>query len=400
MKRTNGRLIALVASVAVAAVVLGGVLAYRQAPKVGNAEAAPLPTQSSSPTPSPGPSKTPPSTPVTPPPTVAPSKTPTTAPPTSSGPVTVKLTVSKLPKGREPQIPYLFGRELRGGAGSPMKVPGSGTIHAVGRLDPYALAVVSKGDSGTELVRFDGHSSEVRRTPGVSSLVTTDDQSAAAYAAARISSQGAATKGGVVYAERSGSVQSLKVTDGWNVEVLAFVNGTVFYRAGATENGAWALYSWKPGSAKAQTEKVTSPTAVSHDGRVVASASLINDSGSCSTVSEVATGKQLWRTCDNWISGFTPDGGTAIGGPAYGDGYCALEQAALDAKGGRLLREWKGCFHSIKAEDDQHLLIVAVASGGGGDPGTKSAIIRCNISTGGCELATSISTDVQLSLGS
>lgn len=400
MKRTNGRLIVLVASVAVAAVALGGVLAYRQAPQVGDANAAPLPIQSSTPTPAPGQSKTPTSTPVTPPPSTTPSKTPSTAPPTSSGPVTVKVNVGKLQKGREPQVPYLVGREIRGGAGSPAKVPGSGIIYAVGRLDPYVLAIVGKGDAGSELIRFDGYSGDIRRTPGVSSLVTTDDQSGAAYAAARTSSRGAATMGGIVYAESGGSVQSLKVPDAWNTEVLAFVNGTVFYRAGATENGAWSLYSWRPGSAKAQLEKATSPTAVSHDGRIVASASLINDSGSCSTVSEIATGKQLWRTCDNWIRGFTPDGATAIGGPSYGDGYCNLEQAALDAKGGRLIREWQGCFHQIRAEDDQHLLIVAVASGGGGDPGTKSAIIRCNINTGGCELATAISTDVALTLGS
>lgn len=400
MKRTNGRLIVLVASVAVAAVALGGVLAYQKAPRAGSADAAaPLPAQSSTPTP--GQSKTPTSTPVTPSgtPSTTPSKTPTSAPPTSTGPTTVKLTVSKLPKGRAPQVPYLVGREIRGGAGSPAKVPGSGMIYAIGRLDPYALAIVAKGDDGTELIRFDGYS-EVRRTPGVSSLVTTADQSGAAYAAARTSSRGAATKGGIVYAESGGSVQSLKVPEGWNTEVLAFVNGTVFYRSGATENGAWNLYSWRPGAAKAQAEKVTSPTAVSHDGRIAASASLINDSGSCSTVSEIATGKQLWRTCDNWINGFTPDGATAIGGPAYGDGYCDLEHAALDAKGGRLIREWQGCFHQIRAEDDQHLLIVAVASGGGGDLNTKSAIIRCNISTGRCELATAITTDIALNLGS
>ncbi|NEA35553.1 hypothetical protein [Streptomyces sp. SID13031] len=404
MKQKNGRLVVLVASVAVAAVVVGGVLAYRQSPKQATAaEAVPLPGQASTPTPALTPSKTP----VVPPsispsgkPPSVPSTTPSSTPPGFTGPTTVELTVSKLPKGREPQVPYLVGREVRGGAGEVAKVPGNGSIYAVGRLDPYVLAIVDKGeDTGTELVRFDGYSNDVRRTAGVSSLVTTEDQSSAAYAAARISSQGSATKGATVYAEHGGTVQSLKVPNGWNVEVLAYANGKVFYRSGETEQSAWNLYAWTPGAAKAVLQKVPAPTAVSSDGRIAASAGLINNTGSCSTISEIATGKQLWRTCDNLISGFTPDGATAIGGPAYADGYCSLEQAALDTKGGTLLREWKGCFHQMKAEDDQHMLMVAVASGGGGDPGTKSAIIRCNITNGTCELATPISTDVPLSIG-
>lgn len=401
MKNKNGRLIALVASVAVAAVVIGGVLAYRQSPRQGSTGAEGLPAQGTPTAPVTTPSKTPtviPSAALSTPLPSAPSKNPTSAPSGLTGPTTVELTVSKLPKGREPQVPYLVGREVRGGAGSVAKVPGTENILSVGRLDPELLAIVSKGE-GSELLRFNGYSKDVRHTPGVSSLVTTEDQSAAAYAAARISSQGVATKGAIVYAETSDSVKSLKVPNGWNVEVLAYAKGRVFYRAGESERGAWKLYAWTPGAATAVLQKVPSPTAVSRDGRIAASASLINDSGSCSTISDIATGKQLWRTCDNWISGFTPDGATAIGDPAYGDGYCALEQAALDAKGGRLLREWKGCFHQMKAEDDQHLLIVAVASGGGGDPGTKSAIIRCDITTGTCELATPISTDVQLSIG-
>jgi hypothetical protein len=400
VNRKNGQLVALVASVAVAAVVIGGVLAYQHSPRVGTAEAAPLPGGPTPTAPSTTPVATPsfkPSSSLTPPPSV-PGKAPSSAPTGLTGPTTVDLTVSKLPKGRAPQVPYLVGREVRGGSGSTARVPGSGEIIAVGRLDPYVLAIVTKGE-GSELLRFDGGSTGIRHTAEVSSLVTTENQSAAAYAAARLSSLGVATKGGIVYAESGGSVQSLKVPNGWNVEVLAYANGKVYYRAGESEQGAWKLYAWTPGAAKPVLQKVPSPTAVSPDGRVAASASLVNDAGSCSSVNEITTGKQLWRTCDNWIRGFTADGATALGDPANGEGYCFGEQAALDASGGKLLREWKGCFHQLKAEDDQHLLIVAVASGGGGDPGTKSAIIRCDITTGKCELATPITTDLRLAIG-
>jgi hypothetical protein len=314
----------------------------------------------------------------------------------------VTVNVGKLTKGREPAIPYLVGREVRGGAGSPLKIPGTGGVIAVGRLDTDVLAAVTNGDAGTELLRISG-SGEVRRTPDVSSLVTTADQSRAAYAAGRPSWLGAATKGGVVYAEtvgERGSVKSLKLPDAWNLRVLAYVDDKVYYRADTDDTGAWKLYSWVPGETKATVVKtVGSPSAVSRDGRVAAAVHLINDGGSCSSTVEIASGKQLSRTCDYMLTGFTPDSVTAVGGPAYGDGYCNTVQAALDSRTGKLIREWNGCFHQIVAEDDQHVLIVAVAEGGGGDSGTKSAIIRCNLATPDCELATSISTDKELRLG-
>lgn len=402
MRQNNGRLVALVASVAVAAVLVGGAFAYRQGVQAQDATAAPLPTQSGS---TPAPSKTPI---ATPPPSVAPSKTPVTpptsmpssnTPPANTGPVTVTLNVSKLPKGRAPQVPYLVGREVRGGAGSPIKVPGSQGILAVGRMDPYVLAVVLKGDQDSELLKIDFD--KTTRTPGISSLVTTSDQSAAAYAAARLSSRGTATKGATVYAESSGGgLKSVKLPNSWDVEVLAYTGGRVYFRGGDTAEAAKKLYRWTPGESSADVVKaVPSPTAISPNGELGASASLINDAGSCSAVVEVGSGRQRWRTCDNWIDGFTPDGNVAIGGPAYGDGFCDTEQAALNAEDGKLLRKWKGCFHAIAAEDDQHLLMVAVASGGGGDPGTKSSIIRCTINTGDCELATPITTDLDLAIG-
>lgn len=396
MSQKNSQLVALVASVAVAAVVIGGVLAYQQSPHDALTEAAPLPGQPTPTVPSTPPIASPPLTPPIAP--SSPSTSPPSVPASPTGPITVDLTVSKLAKGREPQVPYLVGREVRGGTGSLAKVPGSEEIFAVGRLDSSVLAIVAKGE-GSELLRFGSGSNDIRRTADVSSLVTAENQSAAAYAAARLSSLGVATKGAVVYAESGGSVQSLKVPNGWNVEVLAYVNGKVYYRAGESEFGAWKLYTWTPGTAKPVLQKAPSPTAVSPDGRFAASASLVNDAGSCSSVNEIATGKQLWQTCDNWIRGFTPDGATALGDPANGEGYCLGEQSALDALSGRLLRKWKGCFHQLKAEDNQHLLIVAVASGGGGDPGTKSAIIRCDLTTGQCELATPISTDTRLLVG-
>jgi hypothetical protein len=399
MQHINRRLVITVSAIAVAAVTIGGALAYRTGPAEAEGKAAPLtgtPTPTPTPTPTAGRTPIASRTPsVTPPPTT---KTPSPSA-TVTGPTKVTLTVSKLPEGREPQVPYLVDREVRGGSGDVVELPGTGGVLAVGRLGEGALAIVQDGNDGTELLKTQ-HDKVVRRTPGVSSLVTTRDQSAAAYAEARISSMGQAVKGGTVYAETTASVRSLQLPDSWNLQVLAFADGKVYYRAASTEDGPWALYSWTPGaSAAVKVKSVVSPTAVSANGRVAASMGTLNDSGSCSSVVEVGTGRQLFRTCENMVSGFTPDGTTAIGGSAYGDGYCDTVQVALDVTSGKLIRQWKGCFHQSVAEDDQHVLIVAVASGGGGDPGTKSAIIRCTITTGACELATAISTDKALRIG-
>ncbi|WP_433014562.1 hypothetical protein [Kribbella sp. CA-294648] len=388
MKQQNGRLVALVASVAVAAVAIGGVLAYQQNPQQGDTAAAPLPVQTPPATPTPTPPKTPTPTPAATPssrptPSSVPSKAPSSTPPPITGPTTITLNAAKLPKGREPQLPYVFGREVRGGSGPVRKVPGTDPIYEVGRLDNSVLVVISKAGKSELLKLSDG---SPRRTAGVSSLVTTVDQSAAAYAAVNSDALGNETRGGIVYSETGGSVKSLKVPNGYRIRVLAYAAGKVYFRSGDGPD-AWKLYAWTPGAAKADVEKVVSPTAVSHDGRIAASAHLINDAGSCSTILEIATGKQLWRTCENQVVGFTPDGATAIGGPAYGDGFCSVEQAALAAGSGRLLREWKGCFLDITAEDDQHFLMVAVFDSRQ-DENARRAIVRCNFITGACELAT------------
>lgn len=391
MTDKNGRLIVVVAAAAVAAVAGGGAFAYQRAPQDGSTVAAPLqPAQTSRPTPTPA-VKT-----VKPSPTP---KAPTSSVAVYSGATTIDLNVSKLAAGRTPQLPYLVGREVRGGAGQPLKVPGSGSILEIAKLHTRVLAITFTGKE-SNLLELD-YSGLERRTPGVTSLVATANQTAAAYAVGTPSWLGGMTKGGAVYAQDGSElkVPKLDVPDKWQVEVLAYRDAKVYYRASDSEDGPLRLYEWKPGAAKSTLVKtVTAPTAIANDGNTAASMSLLNDGGSCSTVNTIQDGKQLWRTCDNQLRGFTPDSRTVIGTPSNGEGFCSDAIAALDARSGKLLRQWKGCFQEAVAEDDQHLLIVAVASGGGGDANTKSAIIRCDVVTGVCERATEITVDQALEL--
>lgn len=376
MKQKNGRLVVLVAAIAVAAVVAGGVVAAQRGPgSVDDSAAAPLAGQTPTPV-----AKTPSDTPSTGP-------TPTQTP-SSGGPEKVTLKLSNLTKGRDPQVAYLVGREVRGGAGDTVRIPGKEQIQSVARLGDAVLAIVSKG-YGTELLNilYD----KVERTPDVTSMVTSADGLQAAYATKRTGNGGEALQGSTVYATMTesnvGVVKKLSLPSRWEVSVLAYQNGKVYYRAYQTQNAAtWQLYSWDPTkSAATEVKTITSPTALTANGEVAASMIVINDSGTCSAVTEVATGKRLWKTCDYQFKGFTGDGRTAIAGPARADGYADLAAAALDARTGNRLREWSGLsFRQTVAEDDQHLLMLADDG-----PDTKASIIRCTITTGFCELATS-----------
>jgi hypothetical protein len=390
--RINARLAIVVATVSVAAVVAGSALAYRQGPKSFGVQAAPLPVPSS---PSPQVSKTPTGTPSAPVPIAVPKTSPSPTPsiaatpsppvPSSAGPVTVSVNVGKLDKGRDPQLPFLIGREVRGGSGWMRKIPGTDTIHQVARLGDDVLAVVQGFDF--QLVKVDS-SGKPRVTPDVSSLVG-NEGGAVAYAAAP-----ADGTGGVVYSETAGSVRKLAVpATARGLEVLRLgSNGRIYYHWKDAETAPWRLFEWLPGAAAAkQVTTVNSPDKVSPDGAVAISTS---DSAPgettrlCSTVTAIATGKQLWRTCDSVLSGFTPDHSVAIGVGDRAEVGTAARITAQDTATGKVIREWTGAFDSVVAEDDQHLLIVAENAIGG----TRSAIIRCELSTGSCEAAVGLTT--------
>lgn len=388
----NGLLVAGVAAVAVAAVVVGGVVAYGQGTPLDQAgSAAPLAGASKTPTPPalPKPSGTPTagSTSVTRPPVSPPTGSSPKPSRKPSGAVKSKVELAKLPVGRNPQIAYRVGREIRGGAGAPVRVPGKDNIADFVRVGQAVLVTVIDDRDRWTLLRI--RSSDVeQRTADVRSLVSAPGNGAAAYAAHKPSLDETGTAGGTIYAYRDGLTgeSRLDLKTGYEPEVLGYVNGKVYFSSRPTYRGndGWQLYSWTPGQSRAVlVSKSRSPIAVSADGRLVSELRELTDSDSCSSVSQIANGKQLWRTCDYMVRGFTPDGATAIIGSAYSDGYADGIAGALDAGNGNLIREWSGTFRQAVPEDDQHVLLLADDG-----EGTKAAIIRCAIPTGICERAT------------
>lgn len=398
MDLKNGRLVAVVASVAMLAIVGGTVLALRQGPKDGDGATGPLTTAGSASFSPSASASTTPSTPGSPTSTAAPTS-PSATPPAATGPAKVRLTgLEKLPRGRDPQVSYLSGRQVLGGAGGPVTIPGGGTIHQVARLNEVVFAVQTVGIDGTELVKVRrGSSARVEKIADVASMAVTDDAASVAYATNRRSAGGGARKGSTVYVETTFQPsRKLSRPDDWELTVLGYAGGKVYFRSQATSDASTSsLYAWVPGQAAAtRIRAISSPTAVAADGSVVASLKNLFDYGSCSTVAQPATGRNLWRTCDYQVVGFSPTATLALGTPSYADGYAALQLAALDGRNGNLLREWQGLsFHEVRAEDDDHLLVRADSG-----PETKSAIIRCTVSSGQCERATAV-TSATLKLG-
>ncbi|MFF0266676.1 hypothetical protein [Kribbella sp. NPDC004536] len=370
---------------AVVAVAVGGAIAARQGPTTGTAlEAAPLGgTTSSTPTATPKSSPKPSAKPT---PKQTPAQTPTQTPsaqttPSSSGPVA--LEAGKLAQGNGPQLTYRLDRTVLG-AGKEQKVPSSGSLMDVARLGSSVLATTAGG----ELLKVDSGGAVVRRTPHVMTLTGTPDQSAVAYATTPPVVVGEQTYGSTLYAEGS-SQRSLELPDVQSIYVLAYAKGTVYYKASVKgAERTLKLYTWTPGDAKAVLVKTVAgdAMAVSDDGRL---ASALSDNG-CSTVVEIATGRKRFKTCDYRVSGFTPDGSVAIATPAYGDSYCSNIITALDSRSGAVQRQWSGCFYRAVAEDEQHVLMVAVVAGGGQDPNTKSTVVRCSLDTATCERATAV----------
>jgi len=366
-------LVAVVAAVAVAAVAVGGLLASRRNPEAGAGTAVPL---------------------------AASNKRRTTAS-TPAKPLPVKLVVDarKLQLGREPQVPYVRGRTLQGGSGQPLKIPGKTELVAVARLWDLTLAVQLKSVTSPSLIMLDGEGKQVNQVPGVDSLVTSADGQAAAYASGgRFAAD--AMAGGTVYFQQPGTQITAKLDRPhvYDLGVLAVIGKTVYFHAGRGPDLSWDLYRWqvdKQSVTKIST--VPSPTVLSTSGTIAAGFVVFNDSGMCTAITDLTTGRQKWRTCTYQLTRFSPTDRFVLAIPPGSSPYGDLLTAALDSKTGNLLREWEATsLRGAVAEDDDHVLLQWHDQA---EPESRSALVRCTVSTGACELATPLSSEPLL-LGS
>lgn len=313
-------------------------------------------------------------------------------------PATVTIDLAKLPLGRAPQQPYLEGRVVKGGPGTDHTIPGKQNILQALQFGTQLVALLEVGQGGSELVTVDTNGGEPGfgqvRIPDVASLVGSLDVTEYAFATAPQNSDHTRSKGSAVYwsaglplpDETRLPWRKLERPNDWGSTVLAVVGDTVYFASDTDPNGLTsALNEWNSKTGKVtRLSSFKSPFRVDFQGRTGVDQIAGAAQSFCSALRELDNGKQFWRTCEYALNGFTPDGRTVYATPDFRAGGSDPFTAALDARTGELRRKWAGAqFLHALAEDDDHLLMVA-----DNGEGTKSAIIRCSITTGGCELAT------------
>jgi hypothetical protein len=294
----------------------------------------------------------------------------------------VKVDLSRLPLGRGPQMAFLVGRAVRGGTGPVAEVPGKQPIEDVVRFGGGLLVMLSSGDFTSELRRLEpyGETFSPGRVAGVTSLVGSPEENLAAYAVAG--------KSAVYWVDSrdSGLVQrSLRRAEYGRTQVLAVRGDLVYFGAeGKGYPAPETYYRWD-----SKTGEVTAVKTVHSleglDTAGTAAADFVSGAAQtfCSAVTELATGKRRFRTCDYSLDGFTPDDRTVVASEDFRGGGAEQLTAALDSTTGQVRRQWVGAeFVMAVAEDDDHLLMVV-------DSGEKTpvGIIRCSIASGACEAA-------------
>ncbi|HZO69992.1 MAG TPA: hypothetical protein VFB74_33775 [Kribbellaceae bacterium] len=382
--KLNPKILGLVAGVALGAVGIGAAVASQQVPEIaqGNGQATPISASSAPPSPTtPTPSAQVPSTKPSAPPGQ------TAKPPVEPArPVTAKLDLNKLGRGKAPAVPYVSRRTVISGDLRIPQTGGDGTVTDLAEAAGGLLIVTQVTDTMTGMQVFDAAGKRTAVINHVTTVESSADAATSAYTVQPRSSDGSEIAGfSVTFRDnRTGRTKNLTVPGQLGARVEAVTGTTVYFSSEPREaSSARSLYRWRTaGSAAQRVGTVPQPTAVSADATLAASMTSITDYGSCSALVDVSSGTARWKTCDFQIEQISPSRTRVLAGPAYADGYAPLELSALDARSGKLLRKWTGLpFIRSVLEDDDHVLTVDEQDG-------KSAIVRCTISTGACELAT------------
>jgi len=368
----NRSLVAVPAAIAVVAVVGGGLLATLRGPQdQTGAAAAPLSASAAAKT------------------------SPVAAKSATNG----IIDATNLPAGRSPQLTYVRGRTVLGGVGSPVRVPGTKEIIAVARLWDTTMTVQVATATSSFLMAQDHTGKVVNEIRSVDSLVTSADGKYVAFASGgRFSDH---RSGGTLYFQEhtTGPADVLRQPKLTDVAVLAVVGHAVYFHGGTKPGDSWDLYRWDTEKMTVRKlPKVTSPVSMTADGSLAAGMTVFTDSGQCTAVMDVASQLQRWRTCEYRLDRFSPGDAYVVGlPPGTGEPYGEKRTAVLDGKTGKLLRQWTApSLRAAVAEDDDHVLLQWHDQQ---EPQSRSAVVRCTISTGQCELATPLSPEPLL-LGS
>ncbi len=369
------KLAGLVASVSIAAVVAGALVAAQQTPTLASASGGGgvIPIDSIS-----DPVPTPSTTPSRPP------GTPSTAP---NGPVKVTLDLTKLKEGAAPTTAYVADRTVHLGQ-TEFTLPASdGPVWDVAKAGTAtALVLHSPKDDGKSVLTTWSGGSRGETVNDVSSVRSSADYSTSAYTVQPTAADGTELPRFTLTWRDDASGEKMSVQrSGEHGPIVHAVQGSEVYFSALSKTSKQTLYRWTAGDeAPRPINAVPTPSAVSPDLTLAASIVSQADDGSCTALVDLASAKKRWQTCTYAVDELRNGSAFALGGPAYRDGYGDGLFAALDLKTGKAVREWSGAsavaIISTVMEDADHVLVLA-------EQGGKTAIARCAPKTGTCELA-------------
>ncbi|MFI5736362.1 hypothetical protein ACIA49_39975 [Kribbella sp. NPDC051587] len=369
------KLAGLVASVSVAAVVAGAIVAAQQTPTLaaasGDGNIKPINSATSTA------SK----------PSTTPSKPPGTTP-TSTSAVKLTLDLTKLKQGAAPKTSYLDGRTVHFGSTKFTLPAADGPVWTIARASTAdALVLHSPNDSGIGSLTTWSKGTRGATVKNVASVRSGTDRTTSAYAVQPTAADGTELpRFTLVWRENSsGETYSLPRT-GEHGPIVHAVQGSEIYFSAVNKNDKQTLYKWIAGDgAPKPISGVSAPSAVSSNLELAASIDSTTNDGSCTTLVDLATAAKRWGTCDYGVDDILGGSSFALGGPAYRDGYGDGLFAGLDVRTGKPIREWSGgskvAIISTVIEDADHILVLA-------EQGGKTAIARCAPKDGTCELAT------------
>ncbi len=316
----------------------------------------------------------------------------------SAGPAQepVDVSLARLPRGDDPQVPYIAGDQLIH-EGSASTVPGAPADPQ--DFDAPALVDAAAFTDGTGAWLHDPQRGSLTFDPGTTSsslpssgnvsnpAVDTDGSVAWAANGVDVDGQPADTAT-VLYTDTLSGQPAYAYTDQLAVRQLTAVHDAVAVFNAVTTDGTRVVGRVDLASSPATVEQpwphIVSLTAASPaNGLMVGrTEDMTGSQRNCQAMLSYDDGSELWRTCE-WIpQEFSLDGSRVFAIAADTEGFGPREVAVLDAGTGEVVQQLTtpGTFGRATFEDADTVDIVTVEDG-------SSAIVRCR-SAGSCELAT------------
>ena len=271
--------------------------------------------------------------PTTPSPGLTDGPTVDTATPEPDGPIPADG--PSAPRGPDPALSYLVGSVLR--------QEGEGDVELGRELDAFTRYGegwigfdLGAGERGTTY-RFGADGREQESLPGAGLGVSTD-RSWLVYQLEALAA--GATDLNLAPTDRSDTPLTHTVALGETVQPVGFGGDREFVYTLTDQQGNGSVWVTDFLRDERQVPGIINASGANDARGLVSGQISFSDTGSCWAVVDLATGRQVWDTCDFALRKFSPDGSYVIGTDAYADGLGGSQTAILDAATGQVLAEF------------------------------------------------------------